>query len=609
MSVTATYPYTTPSNYTYDTDKIEVTGGVAKLKLNDLPNQVFTEDFDNDTGFTYDSDKTEFSGGQVQQKNQQPSNSTFGASYTTDINGSFGSGTLTGSGVGSPVITGNRLDLTGNTLKYVDYDANLNADSQQTGCIRFKLTPNYSGAPTGVKGFIGISKQAGFNDNGIKIYQSSTLIFIQIANSAAGSIVSNAESWSPVSGTTYEIELNYDLTAGATRLFIDGVQKGPTQTGTGTRSSDIGLLRIGSDISATQNSDFYIEDLIIFDTVQHTSNYTPGYTVPDDLYLSDNVTLPEMEYTGAGTLQAFPTFATTEGGTPKYTLQIGRSGNYLYWNGSAWVTSDGTYSQANDATTFNANSASLAIEGEIYGQFKIHFDTSSSQSSVDQLVATLTGQTYPDDDPTIEVNETLALDELLTFVETSTKSGSDEIKHILKKGSDYYYWSGSAWAVSDGTYSQSNTATEITTNIASFTTVNVVSQLKSFLHSNDGSTTPELDQIVITYDFGGDQQDELSYCEVYFYSRNDDGTVNTNDVMATLSSDVVRYKDNVLLDSTPITVTPRADGYVELVLIENVNMQGAVGENITYTITQNGVHIATISVPDQNGALLWDIEA
>ena len=49
------YPFTTPANYTFDTDKIEVTGGIAQLKLTISGGQTFNEDFADDTGLEVDA--------------------------------------------------------------------------------------------------------------------------------------------------------------------------------------------------------------------------------------------------------------------------------------------------------------------------------------------------------------------------------------------------------------------------------------------------------------------------------------------------------------------------------------------------------------------------
>ena len=595
MSISISYPFTTPSNYVYDSDKVEILGGEASLKLTDLPNQDFNEDFADDTGFAYDSDKAEFTGGQVQQKSQAPANATLGASFTSDVNGNWGDGTLTGTPVGGASISGNRLDLAQNDIRYVDYDADSNADAQQTLAIKGKYTFPYTGAAPAANELFLITKESGSQLNLIRLYHTGTLLFWQIFDQAGSPIVSQAETFSPVADTTYEIELNIDLNTGATRLFINGTQLGTTHTGTGTRDANIGLLRIGSDRSGIQKSNLYLEDFIVFSAVQHTTNYTPGYTVAEYKYAATNVTCPEMEYTGVGTLQAVTAFATTDTNAPRYTLQIGRSGDYLYWNGSAWDTSDGTYAQANDEATFNANVGDLDISGEIYGQFKVLFDDNNdAQMSVADLTCTVTGQTYPTDNPTITFNATFRAEGIDSFTETSTKTGSDEIKYPLKKGNTPYYYSGSAWAESDGTYAQANTAAEIEANKATFTDIGVVVTVQMFLHSDDGTTTPSGDVVTIEYDFSGTDPDTVDTCIVYGYSVDSEGSALTEDITIRLTETAAIYKDNTQISGDTVTVTPDSQGYWEAELVENENMSGTV----QYIFNINNQEF-TRTVPDE----------
>jgi len=503
MSATLNIPYTTPSNYSYDSDKVEITGGVARLKMQQ-DNLDFTEDFVDDTDFTYDSSKAEFSGGKIQQKDQRPANFSFGATYTSSINGSWGGGVLTGTAYGGASISGEKLDLAHNDERYVDYDADLNADSQQVGAVKFKVTPNYSGAPPNDRWFFAICKANNDAKNLIQLRHSNSGPYLRLHmyDSTGALIVEQlCGVWNPVSGTTYEIEVNWDLTTGANRLFIDGIQSGTTGTSTGTRDSNIGLLRIGNDYNKGAISDFKIEDLVIFNTVQHTSNYTPGYTLSETIYATTNATLPEMQHSGIGTIKLFNTFSTTEGGTPRYTLQIGRSGNYLYWDGDSWEISDGTYSQANDATTFNTNCGSLDIDGEEYVQFKVHFEAGNSvQDYVDELTANMNVDIgYSTDAQKININTTFKSSELLTFSETATKPTNTECKYTIEVDGTEKYYSGGLQN-SNGTYSQANTASEISTNIEEFLSTRATVQLHAFLYTSDDQVTPELDLNSITYD-------------------------------------------------------------------------------------------------------------
>src|SRR4030042_74287 len=194
------------------TEIIATNGALATLNNSGL---TFSQDFSSDSGFTYDSSKSEFTGGLVRQKDTRPSNATFLASYNVNKDGNWGGGTLTGTLNGGATVHDGVLDLASGTVKYEDFSATGNAGSQQTLCIRKVIITNFT---------------------------------IRIKDSAGADIIfTSAGSYSPTSGVPFEIELNMDLTSGATRLFINGTQLGSTITTTGTRGSSIGLLRMGSD--------------------------------------------------------------------------------------------------------------------------------------------------------------------------------------------------------------------------------------------------------------------------------------------------------------------------------------------------------------------------
>lgn len=577
MSVTKTYNFETGTGLNFDSDLIEVLDGI-RLKLQDNPGQDFVEDFADDTGFTYDSDLAEFSGGQLQQKNKRPADAILYASFNTDEDADW---TDVGTGVGTlyngATVHDGKLDLTGYASnRYLSINAYNTSHNSQKGCMRCLFTPNFSGNPT-YDQYIMQWRDGGLENN-IQVYITpSGFIRVWIRDGVGGTIVASTTNWGTVNftaGQPYEIELNWDCDAGEHRLFINGIQQGSTQSGTGTRDGRIDQFDFGVYYNNLGQPNFSISKFIYFNAVQHTANYTPDWSdIYEYDYVENNVILPEMEYTGAGALVTFDSFTTTEGGSPRFSLQIGRSGNYLYWNGSAWAISDGTYSQANDKTTFNANLASLDIEGEIYGQFKIHFNNSFTQSSVDELTASLTAQIYPLTNPSAYISDATSLEELLDFLLTITKTGSDEVKIILYKGSTAYYHNGADWVVSDETYSQSNTLTEVQTNKAAFTTTQINMYVRLFLHSETGLTSPEVDSLEIIYDFAG-VIDTIHKTIVYGYQLDADGNADITDIVAYLNLDLVEYKNVTQITGDNISATPRSDGYWEMELVDTDNMEG-----------------------------------
>ena len=275
MSSPITRPYTTPSNYTYDDTKIEVSGGVAQLILNDNTGQTFDETYNGgDTGFTYDSNKAEYV--------DYHTNTTLGVNFTVDEDGNFGSGVLTGT-LTTATISSGELDCTGGGVKYCTWPGLDNADHAQVGTIRFHYRPNYT--TTGGSNYaLCANGKNGTNNSRLFMYHDAAdNIQLNIRNSSGVNIVNaSLGSWTPTLDQRYEFLISYDLTAGATRVFIEGTQQGSTQTDTGTRSaSDLEIMVLGSDQSGGTSAKGKFDNLLVYDVVKYTANYTAGYNVPN----------------------------------------------------------------------------------------------------------------------------------------------------------------------------------------------------------------------------------------------------------------------------------------------------------------------------------------
>jgi len=565
MAITTTYTYDEAGNFTFDSDKITLDSSVAELELQSS-NLPFTEDFADDTDFTYDATKTEFSGGQVQQKDITPADSTFHAGFEVDgsYNASWGDGSLVPAQVqNSPTVINGQAQFLVNDI--LGYDGTLNANTAiQTGCVRIRYIPQYSGTPTDVQYLFQIQRGTTDGRNLISITHSNNgNLYINMKNAAGGYIIQpSLGAWSPTAGQTYEFELNYNLDTGLLRCYRDGASIYYNTGITGTRDSNIGYIQLGVGTAAN-----WIESITLFDAVQHSgSSYVVGDDVTDYKYIDTTVTLPEMEHTLPGTILEGVSFATTESGTPRYTIQVGQSGTYLYHDGVDWTTSDGTYAQANTAADFNTNFPTLDVDGEEYGQFKIHFTDSNTQASVSELTATMSVNTgYLTTNPDIVVNSATEMDELIGFSETSSKAGSDEIKYTLKIGTTEYYYSGATWAASDGTYSQANTATEINTNATDFSDIlgnGAAVKVNAFLHSDDGLTTPELSEIELEYSFYSVGED-LDMVTVYGYVYNNETAVEDAEIVVRTSA---AFIDNNNLIDVNTSTTTRSNGYFEIEL-------------------------------------------
>jgi hypothetical protein len=193
---------------------------------------------------------------------------TLYASYATSINADFAGGTATGTATGGAAIASGWLDLAHSDARYVSYDGTSNVDNQQTGSITFTVKPNYSGTPVADKVFVSIAKANADSTNLIQLTHKITTghLWLYIKDQADSAIASiDLGLWAPTSGTSYKISIHYDITAGDNWVKIDDVQLGTTDTSTGTRSSAIDLLRIGSgyDSGSAELSNFSIKLLYV----------------------------------------------------------------------------------------------------------------------------------------------------------------------------------------------------------------------------------------------------------------------------------------------------------------------------------------------------------
>jgi hypothetical protein len=202
----------------------------------------------------------------------------FQATFDSGVDADVAAGSATGTLQGSATVSDGYANIIGgSTTTSVDYDAHLNADFAQQGCINIKVVPQYSGTPTVNKQTWFITTRADGNGlNQISVWHNDSTGTMQVyIRSTTGTAIVNyvGPVWNPTASQEYEIELNWDVDTGATRLFIDGTQFGTTQTGTGTRDADNALFRLGNGASANLVPNFKVNEVRVWDTVQHTSDY------------------------------------------------------------------------------------------------------------------------------------------------------------------------------------------------------------------------------------------------------------------------------------------------------------------------------------------------
>lgn len=633
MGFTQTINYDDADDFTFNSTLIDLSTGAAKLKLIPNPGQVFSQDFASSSGFTFDAALAEFTGGTVRQKDQRPSGALYYNNFDVGANATWASGAGTGTLFNSATVSGGKLNLPAGAAanNYLSILATGVVPTGQKGCIRFTFTPNYSGSAN--KDIFAMSAAQDVIGNLIRIVQTGTTLRLDIYNAAGTSIITSqtGNTFSPVAATPYEFELNWDVTTGTgygARLFINGVLLNGTKAGTGVRDGTIALLRVGRNYlgSASDGLDGTIENLIIFDDTQHTTNYTPGASIPQTIYYGSTVVLPAFSYTGVGTIIAVDSSTITETGAPRYTVAG------LYWNGSMWAASDGTYTQANPASVIIANLTSLNVSGATTVTVRIIFTATNTQAIVDLISVTVTGQIYPTSNPTIVNNSGISVGSLTDFLVEETISGDDLVKYTIVVGGIDKWWNGTAWATSNGTYAQSNTPADILTNIEALNLSTGFSvKFKAFLHSDTGQTFPTLTSLTVDYSFMSPPVAEPSRCALFLFLNDVIGMIGSQfEAELVVTNNIAfKYGDRMVAPFSR-TFSFDADGYVEtdasyLKTADATAQEGIVEtESLAispYTLTINykledgteqSITTEDIQVPNQvskNIVELWNFEA
>ncbi len=489
MTIEIKYAFDNPVDYSYDSAKVEVTGGVSRLKLAANPAQVFNEDFADDTGFTYDSSKLLFTGGVLEQK-ESLANASIAIEYSSGLDCKWSdSGVLAPlSTLNSPTVGADGLDLS--TYKNVKYDSSNSYDSKK-GAIRFKLTPAYSGTPAETNQWLFFENEGNVGSDRLFLQHDAQGFVRVIGSSGSGSSFPayTFGSWSPVAGQTYEIELNWDFINGSRRLFIDGVQLGGDgplfQTMTGLLPSS--SLRIGGNLGSSPA--FAIKDIILFTEVQHTSGYTPGYTI-GIRYGESSAALPSFVYAGEGAVQSFDSLAITG------TSSIGFTINGKWWDGGAWSISDGSYAQSSSLATINMHLGSIQVSNSV--NVVAIFPASNAKESIDDLTLNYTGQAYFTGS-TILPNAAVPASSVSGFIAEETDLAGTSIRYVIEVDTVMVWWDGANWVPSSGV-AETNTAQEVNDNAASLALSPSGSFVRPLIYFiTDGSGTSELEAVTVAF--------------------------------------------------------------------------------------------------------------
>jgi hypothetical protein len=194
------------------------------------------------------------------------------------------------------------------------------------------------------------------------------------------------------------------------------------------------------------------------------------------------------------------------------------------------------------------------------------------------LTLEYTGQHYSTGEQYIETVESFRHVELELFEETVVTPANTEVRYILKRDDDWYWWNGSAWAISDETFAESNPASVIEANKATFSFDDGVNTfVRIFLSTTDDQVTPEIQLLFIEYHFHG-VDDVIEKTLVFGHFKLVTGDPSIESIVIFANKEALIYKTNTIIRSERFEVVPSdVDGYWEIELVETDNMEEGAG--------------------------------
>ena len=318
--INTTIYYNNSESLTYDTNEIAVNANDVRLKkLGLLPNELFC----------------------ATAKLGEAADRFTGTDVMTPV----------GTGTGMTTFAGKQyynLDVAGGA-RYYSIVSSANYAITNNYTIRMKVLAKYNGSPA-ANSYMLLTNSGGTNTNAIILTHLSTGDLRLQIYSSTGVPLTISAPWSPTMNGEYEIEIGNSGTS--LYLFVDGVLLASSAhtTVAGNRAT----FRIGTDVGTSGTSKFLMRDLQIFNTVQHTGNFSSEIPRVVNLY-SNSAKVESASYLIA---QGFTSMSANETGNIKWIVKVENAPLYLL--GGVLIASDGTYIQANTITELNTGNAVIS---------------------------------------------------------------------------------------------------------------------------------------------------------------------------------------------------------------------------------------------------------
>ena len=225
----------------------------------------------------------------------------------------------------------------------------------------------------------------------------------------------------------------------------------------------------------------------------------------------------------------------------------------------------------------------------------ITYDTASELSFAGTVhvsagaVSLVLSGTYPTTNPVVLSQARVMATSFTQIANSASVSGLDAVKYQLQVGNSIYWWNATNWVVSDGTYATANTVSEINTNAPTlFSGLGLTGaqfiQVRAFLHSASGSTTPTLTSVTLSFGLAYGTATSLPQCLVYCYLKDLLGAIPysaTQPAVLYVKNQRTFFYGNTAIAPFTKSVNFDATGYAALNVIETTT----AGEKLEFFIS------------------------
>lgn len=490
------YPFTTPTNYTYDSNKIEITGRLSQLKrqIDESYLQLHCHLNEGSGTTVYDSSTHSRNGTMINMDN------------TNWVSGKF-----------DDCLSFNGLD------EHVEFGNILNFSKEQPFSLEcwFKTTNGcpYSGLGhlIGKQGFSG--SKTGY---GLGMHADGSFSFILMHGITGNNLIqvkTVSTGWNDNSWHHIVVTYNGSSSASGCKVYIDGSNQ--TLTTIYDNLTDEITSNYEFHLGSRDGTGNYygglLDECVVYNKVLSSTEISFRYnsgTGTQGWYYTDYPTI--VGNTGLAFTSALNIFTETSviptNTNIKYHISDNNGVTWKYWNGASWVVTDNSYTQANLASEINTNISSLGASGTF--KFRALLSTNSAGTATPQLdnlyisepsIYSTDDNLYVETKDASHISPAHILEWLTNTVSYSLPANTD-IKLLLSINgrSSWLTWNGSIWtAPTDAVQRQYATSiTDLQNNFSDLNLGDGTLDIRIFLYTSDNTVTSYVSNINIISEAG-----------------------------------------------------------------------------------------------------------